>query len=93
MSEQFARIETMLTNVIKTSASNSNKLDSIIERNAKTDTQLALLKQSVESHNKEDDIRFSDINKKHSGYDKFIRGILVFAVAELIGVLGAILLK
>lgn len=86
MSEELARIEVMLKTVTETSQANSQKLDAIIERNAKADTALALVSQDMKQHHADDDSKFAAIEKKHGGYDKFIRGLLVFAIVELVGI-------
>lgn len=59
------------------------KLDSIIDRNAKADTSLALLDQKIKNHVDSDMSTFKAIEKKHSWYDKLIYTALIGSVAEL----------
>lgn len=64
----------------------NKKIDNIIERNSDADVIINTIKVNQENHDKNDQSMFTEIKTKHTGYDKFIRGVLIFLILELIGI-------
>lgn len=71
----------------------NGKIDSIIERNGAADLVINTIKTNQDNHDKADKDMFAKIEKKQTGYDGFIRGVLIFAIVELVGIIVAFAMK
>ena len=75
--------------IVDTVKKMDGKIDSIIERNGNADAIIATIKANQENHDRADTEMFKDIKKKQDGYDKFIRGTLIFLIIESVGIICA----
>jgi len=94
---QISRLISDMTSEKETRAEGNKliyqKLDKIIERNATADQKISVLMEQVMQHTKEDDEEFKSIKRKHENYDKFIIGSLVWAVTQLLTLIGIFAFK
>lgn len=71
----------------------NGKIDSIIERNGAADLVINTIKTNQDNHDATDKAMFTKIEKKHSGYDKFVLGVLIFGIVESVGIIIGFAMK